>query len=634
MKAQYTRRSTTIQTKLLVLLLLSVGLPMLLFVGQFYSYSRQAVSRQTQEAEKASFHTGLRVLHQQFQLVTYAVRSFYFNLNVLDLLEGRGGDATITERRATEDYIFYMMQSIYSVVPEASLIHMEAYRLGQHFYLSADYDRLVEPLAVDAADRHPPVRAYSSYLSLEDAYSARIMVKEHMAFAVCLPLYAPPSVTDPLGEIRIVIPEQHLEQLCSALYDESRGERLYVMMNTGEPLYMSDESMPNWVPALFEDDALVPNESYAAVLADGSTVFYEHIRQKAVDLQVVRVIPAPLLSAQADAFVQMLLALFFCAIIMTALFLSLSVLWVTHPLKKLAAYTRAVNAGDLDTRLEDYLVYTAPDEIGTLVTGIDDMMHTINHYIIRQYQLDAANKEIQLQMLQAQINPHFLYNTLQCLAGEALEADAPDLYGAIASLGQMMQYAMDTANRTVPLSGEVAYAQHYLRLQRLRFSTSLQEKWEIDPKAEECAVPKMILQPLIENSVCHGEILRRAGCTMTVRASLTDGFLILCVQDDGIGMEPDALERLRCKLERVRLGREGSGVPVSGAAARQPEERLTDIQKNVQTMRTHIGLANVYRRLVLYFGTDCRMDIQPAAPRGLCVKLFIPVRQSEKGGES
>ena len=163
-KKRHIPHSSTIQTKLLALLLLSVGLPMILFVGQFRNYSQKAISNQVLEAEGTAFHTGLRNLQEQIQLVTYAARSFYFNLHVLDLLEGRGGYDTITDRQAAEDYIFYMMQSIYSVVPDASLIHMTAYKLDQHFYLSRDYDRIVEPLKESEASAEAPVRAYGSYL--------------------------------------------------------------------------------------------------------------------------------------------------------------------------------------------------------------------------------------------------------------------------------------------------------------------------------------------------------------------------------------------------------------------------------------------------------------------------------------
>lgn len=139
----------------------------------------------------------------------------------------------------------------------------------------------------------------------------------------------------------------------------------------------------DWVLNLFDDTIILPNERYTTFLTDGSTVFYERIQQKVVDLKVIRTVPSTLLRTQADTFVQVLLMLFFCALVMTALFLSVSALSVTQPLKKLAAYTRAVNLGQLDANMEDYIVYPAQDEIGTLVTGIDDMMHTINHYIIR-----------------------------------------------------------------------------------------------------------------------------------------------------------------------------------------------------------------------------------------------------------
>lgn len=635
-KKRHIPHSSTIQTKLLALLLLSVGLPMILFVGQFRNYSSKAISNQVLEAEGTAFHTGLRNLQEQIQLVTYAARSFYFNIHVLDLLEGRGGYDTITDRQEAEDYIFYMMQSIYSVVPDASLIHMTAYKLDQHFYLSRDYDRIVEPLKESEASAEAPVRAYGSYLQAGADYTGRITLKERSAFTVCLPLYAPPSITDPLGEIMIVIPESRIKQLCSTLFDESRGETLYVLSNSGFPLYSSESKIPDWALNLFDDTIILPNERYTTSLADGSTVFYERIQQKVVDLKVIRTVPSTLLRTQADTFVQVLLMLFFCALVMTALFLSVSALSVTQPLKKLAAYTRAVNLGQLDANMEDYIVYPAQDEIGTLVTGIDDMMHTINHYIIRQYRLDAVNKTIQLQMLQAQINPHFLYNTLQCLAGEALSANAPELYTSIASLGQMMQYAMDTAHMMVPLEREKDYAEHYLRLQQLRFPAKLNAEWIIAPEAADIFVPKMILQPLIENSVRHGGILHRENCTLTVRADVDQDILVICVQDDGNGTELQVLTALQKKLERVRRGleRPDRGISTDTSQPESPSSdhsaQITDIQKNAQTLQTHIGLANVYQRLLLHFGPSCRIELYPIKPHGLRVSLYIPIQQERK----
>ena len=107
---------------------------------------------------------------------------------------------------------------------------------------------------------------------------------------------------------------------------------------------------------------------------------------------------------------------------------------------------------------------------------------------------------------------------------------------------------MDTAHIMVPLEREKDYAEHYLRLQQLRFPAKLNAEWIIAPEAADIFVPKMILQPLIENSVRHGGILHRENCTLTVRADVDQDILVICVQDDGNGTELQVLTALQKNL--------------------------------------------------------------------------------------
>ena len=628
-------RGKSIQAKLLALILLSVGIPMLVFIVVFQYYSRSQINEQSRKMQQSSLQTSADALQQQIQLVSYAARGVYFNSDVLDILADRVEMSTVTQRQAAEDYIFNMMQTIYSVVPDASVIRLSSARLASTFYLNQSYDRIILPENRQASVSH--IRPYSSRLvsgasSVPDEY-----INERAAFTVRLPLYDPPSITDCMGEIDIVIPYSRLEALCAGMFDEQGGEALYLLLGKNIPLYSSTGSIPNWVMELVDDQTPV-NVCLYRQAADGSTAFYEHIREKTVDVWVVRAVPSRLLQAQANSFVAVLLALLLAVLAMTVISLVLSTLSFTRPLKKLAAYTCEVNRGHLDARIEDFIVYPEQDEIGTLVQDIDAMMHTINHYIIREYRLYAANKNIQLQMLQAQINPHFLHNTLQCLAGEALDANAPHLYGAIAALGQMMQYAMDTEHMTVPLSLEREYAAHYLKLQCLRFSCSLDVRWDISDRAANVLVPKMLLQPLIENSIRHGGILRRPGCSLRVCAALQEEGLLIEVTDDGDGLAPDRLAAVQKSLRAVRehfMDLPAGGINgKSPAPARDEDTPLEELQKNVQIMQSHIGLANVYERLLLHFGRDCRIDIRALAPHGAQVALHIPLQTNREEAQT
>lgn len=624
MKKRYLPNAT-VQQKLVLLLLISILAPMILFACVFRIYSRREFTEQSLSSMRSGMHSSVSSLQDQLQLITYAERSIYANDKVMSALAGDGHYSSIAEQQATEDYIFNMLRSINSMVTDASVIHLSAYHLGTDYYLTKNFDQYSLPLISPAVRDN--VQAYSSYLQ-PGRYSAAHFISsiEDTAFTICLPLYDPPSITDSIGLLEVAISRSRLESLCASLFDEADGESLLVLTEDNEPLYQSGELGNNryvHLLANIEDE----NEVHTISYDDGVTVLYEHVRFKTVNLKVARIVPVMRLSSKVDSFITGLMVLLIALLAMAALLMCLCTVQFTGPLRKLTAYTCAVRDGDLSARMEDFIVYKAHDEIGTLITDIQDMVQAIHRYIIRQYQLNAENKDIQLKMLQAQINPHFLFNTLQCLAGQALEVNSMQLYNAIASLGQMMHYAMDTDKIMVSLQEEKDYAASYLMLQRLRFPVRLHEQWQISEKALDFPVPKMVLQPLIENAVRHGEILKSDDHTLTVYADVLRGGLALRITDDGIGANVETVKALQNRLNALYDGlrsasmRQDTALTLSDTGSEK--EDLQDLQRNVQSLQTHIGLQNVYQRLLLRCGWDCAFQVRRLEPHGFEVALFI-----------
>lgn len=616
--------NATVQQKLVVLLLLSILVPMILFAYIFRLYSRREFTEQSLSSMRASMQSATSSLQDQLQLITYAERSVYANDKVLTALAGDGSYASIAERQATEDYIFNMLRSINSMVTDASIIHLSAYHLGTDYYLTKNFDQYSLPLISPTV--RDDVQAYSSYLRPGKYVASHLITTEDTAFTICLPLYDPPSITDSIGLLEVSISRARLESLCASLFDEADGESLLVLTENNEPLYQSGSLGNNRYAQLLaniEDE----NEVHTISYDDGVTVLYEHVRFKTVNLKVARIVPVMQLSSKVDSFISGLMMLLIALLAMAALLMCLCTVQFTGPLRKLTAYTCAVRDGDLNARMEDFIVYKAHDEIGTLITDIQDMIQTIHRYIIRQYQLNAENKDIQLKMLQAQINPHFLFNTLQCLAGQALEVNSMQLYNAIASLGQMMHYAMDTDKVMVSLQEEKDYAASYLMLQRMRFPVHLEEQWEISDEALTFPIPKMVLQPLVENAVRHGEILKSDDHTLTVYGAIVDGGLFLRVSDDGVGADDQTAAALQARLNTLYDGLRSASMQQDTALSLSDsghgKEDLQDLQKNVQSMQTHIGLQNVYQRLLLRCGWGCTMQVRGLAPHGFEVTLYI-----------
>ena len=297
---------------------------------------------------------------------------------------------------------------------------------------------------------------------------------------------------------------------------------------------------------------------------------------------------------------------------------------ILTPLSRLSEYADTVSGGDLSADPAAYRDYDRPDEIRTLIHSIDRMMHTITDSVIRQYELDIANKTMELNMLQAQITPHFLFNTLQCFATTALEGHNPELYSCIASLGQMLRYSMHTDQPIVTLQDEIDYSNRYISLQLMRFKLPLQTEWQIEPEAAQCKIPKMILQPLIENSFTHGRILMVPEGRIEVRAELREGSLVLIVSDNGLGSDAERIRQLNQELSTLRSSilerKNRNGTPM-------PHQHT--VAEEAYGTGNNIGLNNVYSRLLLNYGTCCNMYCSLEAPTGFCVLLSLPAEKED-----
>ena len=629
MKKRFSHNAT-IQQKLVLTLLLSILTPMIIFGSIFRIYSRREFNAQTLSSIRTGFQSSINSFQDQLQLITYAERSFYSNEKVQTALSGDGHYDSIAEQQAVEDYIFYLLRSINSMVTDASIIHLSAYHLSTDYYLTKNFDQYSFPLI--APEVRENVQAYSSYLEPgQYTPTHTLSVNDDIGFTICLPLYSPPSIDNSIGFLEVIIPRSRLESLCSSLYDATDSEGLLVLTENDHVLYeVNCDNTARYTHLLSTMNG--ENQINTISYENGITVLYEHLTFKNVNLKIARIIPMRALGERSDDYITGLMVLLVALVAMAAFLMCLCTIQFTRPIQKLMAYTCAVRDGDLNARMEDFITYDAPDEIGTLIHDVQEMVQTIHRYIIRQYQLVAENKDIQLKMLQAQINPHFLFNTLQCLAGQALELDSMVLYTAIAALGQMMHYSMDTEHVMVSLKDEKEYASSYLMLQRMRFPVQLDEQWDVSDEALAFPVPKMILQPLVENAVRHGEILKSDGHTLHVFAAVASDGLMLRITDDGIGCSTDDINMLRQRFNNLYEGLRSASMrrdtALNLSRSTLQKDSLSSVQQNVQSMQTHIGLQNVYQRLLLRCGWGCTIQVQNLQPHGFEVELFI-----EKGAQ-
>lgn len=229
--------------------------------------------------------------------------------------------------------------------------------------------------------------------------------------------------------------------------------------------------------------------------------------------------------------------------------------------------------------------------------AIVGVSHALDYHVeakeraLRASQLEARLAEAQLQALQRQLHPHFLFNTLNAIS-ELMHKDVEAADLMISQLGDLLRLATENVGvQVVALKTELDFLQKYLEIEQTRFRDRLTVRLEIDPEALDAAVPSLILQPLVENAIRHGIGPRRGGGTITVRGTRENGNLVLEVRDNGGGLS-------------------GQGL---------------------RSLRTGVGLSNTRARLRHLYGD--RHGLEFTSDAGLAVRLVIPFTAIDAGGQ-
>lgn len=278
-------------------------------------------------------------------------------------------------------------------------------------------------------------------------------------------------------------------------------------------------------------------------------------------------------------------------------------------------YSRAVSRPIIElaqemknTTLSDYSGSTQTsreDEIGVLQESFGYMVSRNKELIAQQYQAKLEKRNAQLRALQAQINPHFMYNTLQVIGGMALQKDAPEIYSVTLALSDIMRYSLNFSKEMVPLREELQYLESYVMIQNERFGGRIKLNKMLSKESLDCLIPKLILQPLVENSFEHGLLNKSGEWVINLQSRICeDGDLLIAVSDNGVGFEPKRLKEI---TEKIQL----------------------DVS-NLLNSGSHIGLANVNARIRLKGATEAQgLTIESHPDKGTVVSVRMQALRQE-----
>jgi sensor histidine kinase YesM len=232
------------------------------------------------------------------------------------------------------------------------------------------------------------------------------------------------------------------------------------------------------------------------------------------------------------------------------------------------------------------------DEIAELERNFDNMLDNLRELIHQNYVEKLEKREMELKFLQTQINPHFLYNTLDSIKNEIDMDEKQTAIRMVVALADLFRISVSKGSNTIRFEEEFYHAKCYLQILEIRFGARYTIEWEIDPRIPPLYTLKIILQPLLENAIQHG-LKGIANGKITVKGELTEQAVIVTVRDNGVGMTKEQADAL-----------------------------LRD-----DSSRKGIGLYNVNSRIRMYFGSEYGLTIKSEPEQGTEVTLTLPVME-------
>ncbi len=264
---------------------------------------------------------------------------------------------------------------------------------------------------------------------------------------------------------------------------------------------------------------------------------------------------------------------------------------VIQPIRELCRITGQIAEGDFQVRAE----VNTNDEIAVLTGSVNDMTENLEVMVTKIKEDERKMRRAELRLLQEQINPHFLYNTLDTIVW-LIESNANDkAVNMVVSLSEFFRLVLSRGKEDITIREEELHIRSYLDIQQARYHDILEYEIDIDPEIYNYKILKLTLQPLVENSLYHGIKYKRAKGKIWIIGEKEADKIYLTVADTGVGMEPEVLEKLRMEIKRP-----------------------------CKETETGFGLANVNERIRMSFGMEYGMDIHSVKGEGTRITIVIP----------
>ena len=351
----------------------------------------------------------------------------------------------------------------------------------------------------------------------------------------------------------------------------------------------------DWLKEMSEKEKLkTGTEAFKVVLNDGKRYRIGKVESESQDWSVVAALPRSETLAVMQSYAMFSIICILAGMGMCVFGASHITRRINRPLKNILGSMEQVKEG----RLERVEVVETNAEMDELQKHYNQMLDETEQLMTQKVEEQRMRRKYELSLLQAQIKPHFLYNTFDSVCALAMMGETKAVYTMMQALGQYYRKSLHKGQQIIPVKEEIEIVENYLIIQSFRYDDVFEVEYDIDDSVKDCKTVKLILQPLVENAIYHGFRENDLQGTITIRAKDDGDYIKFQVEDDGIGMEKEKLDKILYRTED------------------SPEKRF--------------GLFGTIQRIQLYYQQENLVQIDSEVGRGTVITVRIPKEKDEE----
>lgn len=586
----------SIRSRLIMFMLIATIVPLILSISITYIHTKETIKEQSIHENKQLIFQGTTNLVNYLDSINHASLAVYIDSNFIRNL-----------RKIPNDYraiaeVYTLLQNIKNSVSDIEQVYLHGIESKQSTLVTSASPRRemrelpymttlgYEGKTVAVEPTHK--KHYYGFTPSPTSYSDTLTFTFHRS------VNRIPS-DEQLAWLAIDVRLDTIQRICEQLFN--KGEETLILLDQSDTVIYSSDS--NQIGKPLQDKSLVKHIKQSKTQGffedKGAIYLTGKIDTSYAEWTIIKQIPNDTLYERAQQLTQINTVIALIALIVIIIGTLYISFLITKPIKKLTSYMNQIQAGQLDVDIQ----FKNRDEIGIMFLRFRQMMDTINNLILREYRLELANKTNELKALQAQINPHFLYNTLQSIGTVALQHNVPRVYSLLSSLAQIMRYSMRNSDIMVTLKDEAHHVKLYLELQKERFDGQIEFFFKMEDETLNVFVPKMILQPLAENYFKHGQEDQEGVGIITITSRMVQGNLMIIIENNGTSIPENKLFVLQSEIQH-----------------QLDEKQVIESDDN-----SAIGLRNVLMRLQLHSDHTVRMSIENVDPHGVRITLELTI---------